>query len=223
MDMTSTGKEAITLHDAADLFRRRWPTIAAVFLAVVLASIVIAYSFDDLYASTGRIDIEEADKRISMDPIVDHDRELRITRIYESVMSRDKLAPLVERYDLYPELRGDGPAHSVVWRMRGNIELDILRKQAEASSRDAVGPVIGLGVTFYHPDPRTAMNVARDLQTMLMDENIGRQKAFSEGNIAALEEQKNRNLDALERAYQALTQFKMKNPGAMPEDIRRAS
>jgi succinoglycan biosynthesis transport protein ExoP len=211
-------KDSIKLNDVMDVFRRRWPVLAAVFLVVVLGAIAISYSLDDLYASTGVIDIEKSDTYVDKDS--GENLELRIYRVNDDVMTRENLAALVEKHNLYPELRGDESPLSVVWLVRENTQLKVIRKESEANSRD-VGPVVGFSVSYFHEVPLVARNVARDLQTLFLEANDSRTLRAIDSNLAVLYEEKEQiqqNLNALE---DELVGFKNRYPGAMPEDLRR--
>jgi succinoglycan biosynthesis transport protein ExoP len=211
-------KESVKLNDVTDLFRRRWPAMAAVFLTVVLAAIVIAYSLDDLYAGTGTIDIEKSDASGQDDST--NNRELRIYRVNDDVMTRENLAAVVEKFNLYPEIRGDDPPRSVVWLLRKNTQLEVLRKEMEPNSRD-VGPVVGFSVTYFHESPELAKAVAKELQDMFLAENNSRSAEAINDKLVVLASEQEETRERLEDIEQALVDFKKRNPGAMPEDLKR--
>jgi succinoglycan biosynthesis transport protein ExoP len=212
-------EDGYSLSDFAGLLGRRGKSIILVTLAVALLSIVITYSIEDLYRSTGTIVIEDPEVSQSFLPgtYQSPDQEQRIARINDGVMTRDNLLRIVEKHNLYVDDRKNGSAGSVVGMLRRNVELDMLLSEDDPRTRDD-GEVIGFKVSYYHPEPDIAKAVARDIVELYLSVNKERrQEAYVETAAALAREAE--NLSAQVSRYEsALADFKTKNPGALPED-----
>jgi polysaccharide biosynthesis transport protein len=92
-----------------DIARRRWPVALAVFLVPLSAVVGLAISLPRVYrASTvvlvDRQQVPEAFVRST----VTSGLEARLQTISQEVLSRTRLEHLIQRFDLYPELRASG-------------------------------------------------------------------------------------------------------------------
>jgi uncharacterized protein involved in exopolysaccharide biosynthesis len=121
--------EGYSVGEVTRLVKRRRRLIGTTFFVFTALSIVIAYSLENLYRSTGVIVIEQPEVADQFLPgtYLAPDREQRISRINDEVMTRDNLATIVETHDLYPELRGSSGPETVVSELRDRFELDMLQ------------------------------------------------------------------------------------------------
>ena len=115
--------DGYSIHDLTGLIRRRTSLVVITFLALTLGSVIVAYSLDNLYRSAATIVIEqpEVSDRFLPGTNIEVDREQRILRIYDEIMTRDNLAQIVSDHDLYTELRNNGAPESVVYELRRNV------------------------------------------------------------------------------------------------------
>ncbi len=211
--------EGYTVGEVTRLFRRRLKLIVATFVGISALSVVIAYSLQTLYRSTGTIVIEqpEVDDQFLPGTYQAADREQRIERINDEVMTRDNLAAIVEKYDLYPEKRKGGPPQSVVSELRENFELEVLVAEDDPR-RKFVGQVTGFRISYYHPDPQTARNVAREIVDLFMEGNRKRRQEAYTGTAAALAREAEDIRVTVAALESQLADFKTQHPGALPED-----
>jgi uncharacterized protein involved in exopolysaccharide biosynthesis len=199
--------------------KRRNRLIGWTFLVLTVASIVVAYSLETLYSSSGSIVIEQPEVADQFLPGTYQapDREQRISRINDEVMTRDNLAAIIEKHNLYPDKRGTDPVPSVIPELRKNFELEIVAAEDDPR-RKYVGDVIGFVLTFYHPDPQTAKNVASDIVNLFMEGNKRRRQEAYMGTAAALTQQAEDIRITVAELESQLADFKTENPGALPED-----
>ncbi|MDG2376928.1 MAG: hypothetical protein P8M18_11335, partial [Woeseiaceae bacterium] len=145
--------EGYSINDFTGLVRRRTSLVVITFLALTLGSVIVAYSLNNLYRSAATIVIEqpEVSDRFLPGTNIEVDREQRILRVYDEIMTRDNLAQIVSEHDLYTELRNNGAPESVVYELRRNVELEFLLAQDDPRIRFA-GDVTGFVLSYYHPD-----------------------------------------------------------------------
>jgi uncharacterized protein involved in exopolysaccharide biosynthesis len=211
--------EGFSLNELNGLVRRRSPIVVVTFLGFLLGSIVIAYSLTNLYRSSATIVVEtpEVSDKFLPGTYQEVDREQRITRIYDEVMTRSNLAEIVERHGLYPDLRSNGTAESVVYELRRNVELDFMLAQDDPRVRYP-GDVIGFQIAYYHPDNVKARDVAVDIVQLFQTANRQRRQGAYNETAAALTREADNLRDQVAMLEAELAEFKAKYPGALPED-----
>ena len=211
--------EGYTVGEVSRLIKRRFRLIAMTFIVLSLASIVVAYSLETLYRSSGSIVIEAPEVAEQFLPGVYQapNREQRISRINDEVMTRSNLAEIVEKHNLYEEKRrGRGP-ETVVSQLRKNFELELVVAEDDPRRR-FVGDVFGFDISYYHPDPETSRNVARDIVNLFLEGNRQRRQEAYVGTAAALSQEAEDIRITVAELEAQLADFKTENPGALPED-----
>jgi len=201
------------------LIRRRARIVVLTFLMFCLGSIVIAYSLQNLYRSTASIVIEQPEVSDRFLPGTQQqiDREQRILRIYDEVMTRDNLAQIISDHDLYTELRTNNAPESVVYELRRNVELEFLLAQDDPRIRYA-GDVTGFVLSYYHTNNVKARDVARDIVDLFQTGNRQRRQVAYDDTTAALSREADNLRDQVARLETELAEFKAQHPGALPED-----
>ena len=201
------------------LIRRRARIVVLTFLMFCLGSIVIAYSLQNLYRSTASIVIEQPEVSDRFLPGTQQqvDREQRILRIYDEVMTRDNLAQIISDHDLYTELRTNNAPESVVYELRSNVELEFLLAQDDPRIRYA-GDVTGFVLSYYHTNNVKARDVARDIVDLFQTGNRQRRQVAYDDTTAALSREADNLRDQVARLETELAEFKAQHPGALPED-----
>ena len=212
-------EQTYTLQDVSGVIKRRGKLISRTILTLILLSVVGAYSLENRYRSAGIIMIErpEISERFIRETYLDSNREQRIARINDEVMTRKNLAVVVEKHDLYRDLRLDDAPESVVPELRENFELELFYAEADPRNRN-VGEVIGFELSYYHPDPVTARDVSRDIVNLFQEGNRQRRQQAYQETAAALLKQADNLEQQVSLAEKQLAGFKTRFPGALPED-----
>jgi len=211
--------DGYSITELTGLIRRRTSIVVLTFLIFFLGSIVIAYSLQNLYRSTASIVIEQPEVSDRFLPGTQQqvDREQRILRIYDEVMTRDNLAQIISDHDLYTELRTNNAPESVVYELRSNVELEFLLAQDDPRIRYA-GDVTGFVLSYYHTDNVKARDVARDIVDLFQTGNRQRRQVAYDDTTAALSREADNLRDQVARLEAELAEFKARHPGALPED-----
>jgi len=212
-------QETFSIQDVAGVMKRRGKLIGWTALVTVLLSLVAAYSLENRYRSSGVIRIErpEVSESFIRETMVNSDREQRIARINDEVMTRANLAEIVTRHNLYQNLRISGNPESVVPLLRENFELELFYAEDDPRIKNA-GEVTGFRLSYYHKDPTIARDVTRDIVSLFQEGNRQRRQQAYFDTAAALRREAD-NLESQVSTLEAqLANFKAKNPGALPED-----
>src|SRR5262249_36189700 len=105
--------------------RRKWLAILA-FVAPLVAGLSLTIAMTNIYRSAAtmmaeRQQVPEFFVRSTVTSAV----ESRLQTISQDVLIRARLETLINRFGLYPELRGHVPLEGIIDRLRNNIRLEV--------------------------------------------------------------------------------------------------
>ena len=170
-----------TLDDyLAILKRRKWQLLLPALLLSTVA-VLAALLLPSLYRSTATILIEQQEIPAELvRTTVTGYADQRIQVISQRVMTTENLTKIIERNDLYPELRAKRSINAAVEAMRGAIDVQMISAGLGASRREQ-RPTIAFSVAYDSVSPRLAQTVANDLVSLYLNENLQqRQQAVEE-------------------------------------------
>lgn len=203
--------------------RRKWLLVTA-FVLVFATAVSLVMALPSLYRASTTLLLGQGDISAALVKTASEDTAARLDVINKAVLSRSRLQELIERYNLYPELRQQGLQESVIDRMRHDV---VIGREA-ASLQGDQSPTVTLTLSYQNRDPALAATIANELAFLFGQENenqlqhrnarttefllsqldqVGRQLATQESLISAfrnkhlgeLPEQQNLNLTTLER------------------------
>jgi polysaccharide biosynthesis transport protein len=196
------------------LIRRKWMVIVSILAGIAIGS-VLCVVLPKSYRSSTVILIEnqkipdEYVKGIGAGNI-----EERLMMIQQQVMSRALLSQILEEYKLYEGVvRRDG-LESAIERLRKSIKVETV---------GATGPrkktVEAVTISFANEDPMTAMKVTAKLASLFIEENLKDREQLVTGVSVFLEQELQEAKKALEAQEQAISQYKTKYVGLLPEQV----
>lgn len=198
----------------AALWRRAW--LIALVLAIGLPLVVLfALSRPRAYEATAVIQIEAPEvitgpMRQIQPPTADSQLDL----ITQSLMARDSIAAIIDRFGLFPEV--DSPTERVAL-LRGAIRIVKLIDPAQAWRPDA--HPTGLSITVRLGDPEQAAAVAN----ALLDQIIAESRARSEGRAARtlefLVSEEARVAAEIAAIEDRIARFRAENVASLPEGL----
>lgn len=119
-EMLPTNEESIALK-AVGIIRRRLVVALLAFTTVIAAAVAFALYLPDLYQANATVLIERP-LGDTVRPTATDNLENRLYAIQSTILSRDRLTELIERFDLYPELRKRGSHDEVLAQAREDIQ-----------------------------------------------------------------------------------------------------
>ena len=142
----------------------------------------------------------------------------RIQVISQQVMTRVVLLQLVDRYQLYQKYRGRATDDEIVDRMRGDIRLSTINADiTDRSSGRRVNATIAFKISYDAPDPERAQQVANELVSLYLNENVkARQQSVAE-TTAFLAQEAERLAKQIAVIETSLADFKRRNVGRLPD------
>jgi polysaccharide chain length determinant protein (PEP-CTERM system associated) len=198
-----------------DVVRRRRVLALLPFLFVLTAAASFALFLPGLWTARAVILVDRQQIPESfVKSTVTGDLESQLLTLSQEILSRPRLARIVEELDLYPRLRATRSPDEVVERMRRDIRLDF-----QGEDRRGRGPVktLAFTVAYSAPDPRTAMLVANKLADLYVEENMRYREKQAVGTSEFLEVQLAEVRARLQNQEKRIAEYKEQHMGELPE------
>lgn len=201
---------SFNLGDLVAIVKRRkwWIAVPTVFLSA--AAVVVALMLPTVYRAEGTILIERPNVPPDLiDSTVTSQADERIEKIRREFIASDNLAGLVEKYDLFPEMRRAVPMADVIQRFRQGIQVELI----QSSRRE---PAVAFHVGFEYSDPGKAQQVASEIASWYLEENLRTRQEKSRETAEFLEQQTSALGSEVGRLEEELAAFKEENAGQLP-------
>lgn len=203
-----------TFGDYFAVLKRRWITILLVFVGVFLPGIFTAYSIPPTYRSSATILIEQ--QSISTEYVqttVTGYTDEQIQEVRQRVMSTDHLRELVERYDLFPEAAG---ISGKIDRLKQATSFEPQTAEVTNRTGRVMLATISFDIAFEYSQADVTQQVTADLAQLYLDENIGSRTDQARATIEFLESDITRIKSEMDRANEALIDFRSQHGGDLP-------
>lgn len=163
-----------TLTDyVAIVKRRKWSFILTALIVIIIAG-VVALALPSIYKSTSTILIEEQD--IPTDYVktsVTSYAEQRLQSIHQRIVSFSQLLDMINKFNLYPDLKNKWTTEDIVNKMRDDITLEPI--SADVIDRRTGRPseaTIAFTLSYEGKSPEVVQRVANQLASLFLEENI---------------------------------------------------
>lgn len=133
----------------------------------------------------------------------------RLSTIQQQVMSETRLRKLIDSMKLYPELKARMGAQDIVTRMQKLINVEVVNQGGRQES--------AFRISFQDKNPATAAQVANQLASMFIDENLKVREQQSYGTADFLSSELEKTKKALDEKEQTLSDIKRRNIADLPE------
>jgi len=206
-----------TLAGAVAAGRRRlWPTLLT-FGAALTAVISVVTFLPDVYRSsvTVLIDRQQIPDEVVRSTVTSN-LEIRLHTINQEILSRSRLEALIERFDLYPDLRRRAPTEEVVEQMREDIGIEL---KGGAQQRNDRATTVAFAVSYIGRDAKKVALVANTLASFYIEENLKARERQAAGTAEFLRVQLENMKRLLEQQEQAVSRFKERHIGELPQQM----
>ena len=189
------------------------------FLSIFIISAIVSIVLSPIYKSSTTILIEgqQIPSEFVQSTVTEY-VEQSIQTITQRIMSRNRLMDIINRFDLYNDLRERETTEEIIDRMREDINLEMI--SAEVVDQRTGRPTtatIAFSLSYEWKNPDKVQKVANTLTSLYLEENLRdrEEKAkttsiFIETELKALSE----NINQLEAR---IAEFKEKHLHALPE------
>ncbi len=207
------------LQDYFQLFLRHIKLFVIPAALVLFGSVVFAYVLPPVFESTAIILIEQPE--VPPDVIrstVTSYADQRLQVIKQRVATTENLKRILDRYDLYPELRASEPLSKVAQRFRDDINMEtISARVVDPRSGRPMSATIAFNLSYVSRNPRLALQIANELVTFYLAENIRERQGQAAETTKFLARESERLAALIGELETKLADFKKKNTGKLPE------
>lgn len=215
-----TDDRLINIDIMGALRRRKWYGIIVAVIGIG-ATYGVVKQLPSIYRSTSTIMIEEPDVPSDLvKSTVSTYANDRLQIIQQRVMTSQHLNEVIDRFGLYPELQAVMPRSSIIQMMRGKVTLSVVSANLGAPGKKQQGQAtIAFTLSFDHPNPNIAQQVANRLTDLYLAENNRSRQEKAAGTTVFLAEQAEKLSGDVTALEQRLLDLKSKYSGSLPEQF----
>lgn len=216
---TASGPRGIDLKETIRGYLRHRRTFLVVSALLVVATVALALGLPSTYMAGATILIEQQEiPQELVRSAVTSFADQRVQIISQRVMTTQNLLALVERYNLYPDIRFSKPREELLNKMRDDISMKLI-------SADVIDPrsgvptraTIAFSVTYKSRSADLALKVADDLTSLYLNENLTSRTQRAEQTSSFFAEEASRQQARIMELDKKLSDFKQANQERLPE------
>jgi polysaccharide chain length determinant protein (PEP-CTERM system associated) len=210
---TSAPDEPFALRAVA-ILRRRAMLAFALFALVLVAGVAVAVTLPDLFRSSAVVLVERQLPESVVRPPVNGELESRLHVIRQEILGRARLSELINRYDLYPDIRHTD-MESAIEQVRRDIEIELTGPE-QVSGRTKT---VAFNLSFTGAKRETVAEVTNAIaafyvnqNTQMRSEEAARATQFLRSQIEAAKAQ-------MDRDEQQVKTYTSRHVGELPSQM----
>ena len=193
--------------------RRKWQALS-VFVVAFAATASFVAALPDIYSSTATVLVNQ------QLPTPDagngpggQGQDSRLDAVSEEVLSRDRLLALVQRFDLYPDLRKHSSEEGLLTRMRQDIQV----QRKSGPQQWGQDPTFAFTLSYQGWSPKQVAEVTNALADSYVDQNNRMRSQQASVTLATLQSQLSDIKRKLDAQGQRINAFRASHLGELPE------
>src|SRR5271154_2664648 len=204
------GHRALTLQDYTTILKRRWWIIAIPAIVFPIVGYALTFLVQPQYISQTLVLVEQQKVPESyVKAVVTEDLSGRLASMREQILSRSRLQPIIERFNLFAN--GGMSMDDRIDLTRRNIGITPI--QSEISRTNGLP---GFFISFKANDARTAQLVCGEIQSLFVNENVSDRAASAAGTTDFLKGQLADAKAKLDEQDARLAKFQQTYVGKLP-------
>lgn len=208
------------LQDILAIIKRRKLVLIIPFLLIFFAAAAVALLLPPVFKSSSTILIEEQEIPVEyVQTTVTSYVEKRLQEIRQKIMSTTRLQEVIDKYELYTDLKKKKTREEIIDRMRGDIALELISAEV-VDQRTGRNTSATIAFTLSYEgknDPAKVQRVASVLASLFLEENIKvRERQVREASNF-FEEEINKIEDSLHEFEAKISSFKEAHINELPE------
>jgi succinoglycan biosynthesis transport protein ExoP len=142
----------------------------------------------------------------------------RVQVISQRVMTTQNLLSLIERYNLYPDIREKQPREVLLAKMAKDIGMHMISADViDPRSGRPTQATIAFSVSYQSRSPDLALKVANELTTLYLNENLTSRTQLGQQTSTFFSEEATRQRQRIDELDKTLAAFKEKHRDDLPE------
>jgi len=191
--------------------RRSWWMLLPA-CGVALVTMAVSFLLPNVYRSEAVILVEHQKvPEHYVVPNISSDLRNRLGSMTQQIISRSRLLQIIDQFGLYAKERKRLVTEDLVELMRTNIEIKLPDEDPRRTD------VNGFRISFSADDPRIAQQVASQLTSLFIEENLKQREQQSVGTTSFLQAQLESAQRELQKQEDQLRELKMRYLGELPE------
>jgi polysaccharide chain length determinant protein (PEP-CTERM system associated) len=204
------GHRALTLQDYSTILKRRWWIIAIPAVVFPIVGYALTFLVQPQYISQTLVLVEQQKvPEAYVKAVVTEDLSGRLASMKEQILSRSRLQPIIERFNLFANAK-----------LSMDDRIDLTRKnigitpiQSEIARTNGLP---GFFISFKANDARTAQLVCGEIQSLFVSENLSDRAASAAGTTEFLKGQLADAKAKLDEQDARLAKFQQTYMGKLP-------
>src|SRR5882762_3027729 len=204
----------ITVADVKRILRRYWWMPA--FITVTLGAMGLAASLvlPKKYTSSTLVLVEQPTVPTDViKPVITNDLNQRMASMKAQILSRSRLEPIINKFDLYPVERKTTHMEDLVEKLKSAVHVDLIEPLAGSADREPPG--FNVSVTF--DNPQLAQQICQEITSMFMEQNATNRVDKSNKTTQFLSGKVEEAKEKLDEQDKRLAQFKSAHPVEGPD------
>jgi polysaccharide chain length determinant protein (PEP-CTERM system associated) len=202
------GHRELTMQDYMEMLKRRFWLLLTLPVLFLVGGFGISHLVTPQYMSQTLVIIEQ--QKVPEDyvkSVISEDLDERLASMKEQILSRSRIQPIIERYNLFPDSK---------YTMDDRVEMT-QKAIGVKPIPSATGGMPGFFITFRAQDPRTAQQVCSEITSLFITENLSVREQSAEGTTDFLKQQLADSKAKLDEQDAKLAAFQQKYIGRLPE------
>jgi polysaccharide chain length determinant protein (PEP-CTERM system associated) len=204
------GHRTLNVDDYLGILKRRGWIIAVPAVLLALVGFALTFIVPPRYVSQTLILVEQ--QKVPDDyvrPVVVEDITARLASMKEQILSRSRLEPIIERFNLYGTKKMS--MDDRIDEVRKNIDIKPIHSEMART-----GGLPGFFISYKDSDPHTAQQVCGEIASLFVAANLNARAQTVEGTTEFLKSQLADAKRALDEQDAKLAAFQSKYMGRLP-------
>ena len=215
----ATARRPLDVEDYIDILRRHKGWIFGPVFAALVASVVVAFLWPDTYVSTAVIRVVPPQVSESLVPAnVNIDIQGRVNSLVQLILNRATLTNIINTHNLYKKERDRLPLDDVIENMHQHDIKVAALQQSLNPTQPGRQQYPAFQISFYYNNRFIAQKVCTDLVARFLEENVRETSLETVSATQFLKERWEQAKKKLDGIDQALSDFRSKNMGRLPEE-----
>jgi polysaccharide chain length determinant protein (PEP-CTERM system associated) len=204
------GHRKLEVPEYLSIIKRHWLILVLPTAILTAVGYGITYVIPPEFLSKTLVIIETqkvADDLVK--PVVDSNLDQQLASMTEQILSRSRLQPIIERYNLYASQH-----------LTPDEKIELARKKIEVkpihSEISRAGGLPGFNIIFKNSDAHTAQLVCGEITSLFINEDIKSHEESAEGTTDFLKGQLEDAKKSLDEQDEKLAEFQRQYVGKLP-------
>lgn len=207
------GHRDMTIDDYTAIARRRKWIIVIPVLLLPIVTFSISLFLTDEYTSRTLVLVEQQKVPDSIvQPVVSEDIAQRLATMQEQILSRTRLQPIIEKFNLYQGGAKSLHMEDKVEMLRAAIAIEPVRSMTGPRG----GALPGFFISFTAGNGQLAQRVCAEITSMFIEENLRSREQRSQGTTEFLANSLAESKRKLDETDAKLAEFKGHYFGSLP-------